>query len=312
MNLAECTPEECPDGSLALIVIYGSLFTNPEPDEVLVVDAATGASIGRPLPPVNGPLMFRSDGRVAISADDGEGGLVLCDPRTGQVQSLLGAGADSAGEVVAQSKNGSRRIELHPHGLVLRDAHKGGIIDRRPPPPFFPHATDSPSLQPATPAFSPDGRLAFLCARAESSQLRETHSVFATHVRSFGLFDTLRGRRVGALAEEFGRAGVAGSGWGPLSGMASRPRRAIADGGHGVVAVEGDVIAVLDRGVVHLRRWPSPVAGSAARIACWVEVITGKELDPAGEIHELSSTAWVERRRRLDDLGGPPQTFDAK
>jgi WD40 repeat protein len=51
---------------------------------------------------------------------------------------------------------------------------------------------------------------------------------------------------------------------------------------------------------------PQPVAGDAARIRLWVEVITSRELDAGGEIAELDAKTWHERWKQLQQLGGPP------
>jgi WD40 repeat protein len=56
-----------------------------------------------------------------------------------------------------------------------------------------------------------------------------------------------------------------------------------------------------------VRRWPvpTPFLGDRSRIVLWMQVATGLELDPAGGVLVLDAAAWQERRRRLDDLGGP-------
>jgi WD40 repeat protein/serine/threonine protein kinase len=56
------------------------------------------------------------------------------------------------------------------------------------------------------------------------------------------------------------------------------------------------------------RLWtvPSPVAGEPERIRLWTELITGKELDDADNVHFLNSDEWRKRRQRLAELGGPP------
>ncbi len=51
---------------------------------------------------------------------------------------------------------------------------------------------------------------------------------------------------------------------------------------------------------------PSPLPGNAERMRCWVEVLTGMELDTEGTIHDLDADALQKRRERLRDLGGPP------
>jgi WD40 repeat protein len=58
--------------------------------------------------------------------------------------------------------------------------------------------------------------------------------------------------------------------------------------------------------IPRLWRVPSPVAGEVERIVLWVQVITGMELDDADVVTPLNVPTWEERRRRLENLGGPP------
>jgi WD40 repeat protein len=51
---------------------------------------------------------------------------------------------------------------------------------------------------------------------------------------------------------------------------------------------------------------PVPIEGDVNRLTLWVQVVTGRELDVAGTLRELDAATWHERRRRLDELGGPP------
>jgi WD40 repeat protein/tRNA A-37 threonylcarbamoyl transferase component Bud32 len=51
---------------------------------------------------------------------------------------------------------------------------------------------------------------------------------------------------------------------------------------------------------------PAPVAGSAQRVRFWVEVVAGMELDSGETVRELSPDALTDRRRQLQQLGGPP------
>jgi tetratricopeptide (TPR) repeat protein len=44
------------------------------------------------------------------------------------------------------------------------------------------------------------------------------------------------------------------------------------------------------------------------RLATWIETLTGLELDQQGGIRVLHTAQWTERRRRLEQLGGPPAT----
>ena len=51
---------------------------------------------------------------------------------------------------------------------------------------------------------------------------------------------------------------------------------------------------------------PAPVPDDFPRLAAWVEAVTGLELDKRGSVRVLDRAAWRERRRRLEQLGGPP------
>jgi Flp pilus assembly protein TadD len=55
-------------------------------------------------------------------------------------------------------------------------------------------------------------------------------------------------------------------------------------------------------------RWgaPAPLPDDVPRLTAWIEATTGLELDEDGSIRVLDREAWLERRRRLEQLGGPP------
>jgi WD40 repeat protein len=61
----------------------------------------------------------------------------------------------------------------------------------------------------------------------------------------------------------------------------------------------------LDR-TARLWRLPAPVAGGVERIRLWVEVLSGKELQPDGAARVLSAEQWQQRQQRLQALGGAP------
>ena len=56
------------------------------------------------------------------------------------------------------------------------------------------------------------------------------------------------------------------------------------------------------------RQWdaPTPLPDDVRRLTAWVEVATAMELDERGSVRVLDGAAWLERRRRLEQLGGPP------
>jgi hypothetical protein len=51
---------------------------------------------------------------------------------------------------------------------------------------------------------------------------------------------------------------------------------------------------------------PVGVGGGVERLACWAQVLTGLELDEGNAPRPLDRPALLERRRRLDELGGRP------
>jgi Flp pilus assembly protein TadD len=58
-----------------------------------------------------------------------------------------------------------------------------------------------------------------------------------------------------------------------------------------------------------LARWwaaPAPLPEDPPRLVAWVEAATGLALDDRGTIRVLDRAAVLERRRRLEQLGGPP------
>jgi WD40 repeat protein/tRNA A-37 threonylcarbamoyl transferase component Bud32 len=73
----------------------------------------------------------------------------------------------------------------------------------------------------------------------------------------------------------------------------------------------GRVLLTGDRdGGLRLWRVPAPLGGDAAHIRLWIEVTSGTELDESGALRPLDLKTWDERRRRLDQLGGPPPGVD--
>jgi WD40 repeat protein len=58
--------------------------------------------------------------------------------------------------------------------------------------------------------------------------------------------------------------------------------------------------------VARLWRVPTPVPGGVERIRLWVELLSGKELQPDGAVRVLSAAQWQLRQQRLQALGGAP------
>jgi WD40 repeat protein/serine/threonine protein kinase len=59
-------------------------------------------------------------------------------------------------------------------------------------------------------------------------------------------------------------------------------------------------------GMARLWTPPPPVGGDPAHVTLWVQVRTGMELDAEGTVQVLPAEVWQERRRQLQERGGPP------
>ena len=94
--------------------------------------------------------------------------------------------------------------------------------------------------------------------------------------------------------------------WGFEDGAVKLQREGIRTLGVGVMALSPDgtrVLATCEGSEARLLRVPSPVVGNVERLALWVQVLTGRELDAGGVVHELDPQTLSERRQRLEQLG---------
>jgi WD40 repeat protein/serine/threonine protein kinase len=86
----------------------------------------------------------------------------------------------------------------------------------------------------------------------------------------------------------------------PLEHGGRWPRASFSPDGSQILLADG-------RGAAQVWRVPpGPLAGECERIVCWVQVVTGMELDSTGGINVLDAPTWQNRRLRLQKLGGPP------
>jgi eukaryotic-like serine/threonine-protein kinase len=86
----------------------------------------------------------------------------------------------------------------------------------------------------------------------------------------------------------------------PLAHQGAVRAVAFSPDGKAVITGSGDNTA---------RLWAfSELPDDLLRLATWVEVVTGLELDEHGAIQTLDNANWRERRERLDRQGGPPET----
>jgi hypothetical protein len=70
---------------------------------------------------------------------------------------------------------------------------------------------------------------------------------------------------------------------------------------------DGKVVAAGGNGrTVRLWAPPEPIDGEVERVALWAEVRTGMALDGHDQVRVIGAAEWGEKRRRLQELGGPP------
>jgi hypothetical protein len=73
------------------------------------------------------------------------------------------------------------------------------------------------------------------------------------------------------------------------------------------VAFRPDGKAILTVSQDQVRSWKiSELPNDLPRMAAWIETITGLELNERSSLHVLDPAAWLQRRDRLGQLGGPP------
>jgi tetratricopeptide (TPR) repeat protein len=91
------------------------------------------------------------------------------------------------------------------------------------------------------------------------------------------------------------------------------PHPATLSGGTTRVAFspDGRFLLTWDFGSAWLWDTPPALPDGVRRLIAWVEVATALELDERGSVHVLDRAAWLERRARLEQLGGPPQANPA-
>jgi len=313
-------------------------------DKVQVRDAATGRPIGKPFPHPNGidhTAFSPDDSRLLTHVKSGKGCLRLWDLATGElVGEPFNRGATHATfspdglRILAGDVNGVVRLwdaatlkclhEFHqhqrlvsrvafsPYGLKFMTGSYDGttqLWDAVTLEPigkplvhqsevkalaFSPNGTqfligfadgtirlwDSETLRPiGTPlqqvkvvcgvAFSPDGSQLLACSIDQTARL----------------WDAATLKPIGPPLEH--------DSWWP----------------HASFSPDGSEILLADRfGTAAIWHAPTgPLAGDYEQIVCWVQVITGMELDPTAGINVLDAPAWQERRRRLQELGGPPE-----
>jgi hypothetical protein len=123
-------------------------------------------------------------------------------------------------------------------------------------------------------AFSPDGNTVLTGCRDNTARL----------------WDASTGQPLGGPMTHLGR---------PITQKSGVEAVAFSPDGKTVATGSGDQTA---------RLWVVATAlpDELERVATWVEVITGLELDELGSARVLDDATWLQRREKLKQLGGPP------
>ena len=261
-------------------------------------DVATGRQVGQTMEHGGGvhEVAFSPDGQTVLTGSQ-DATARLWDAATGRP---LGPPLEHGGVVHSVAFGPDGKTVLTGCGDTMArlwDTATGRLLGQP-----MPHEDPVISV-----AFSPDGR-----------------TIVAGCVQMARLWDTATGRPLGQPLEHSGEvSSVAFSPDGKTVVTGSRDKTArlwdTATGRplgppleHGdsvwFVAFGPDGRSVLMGGERIARVWDAPAAlpDDPPRLAAWAEAATGLELDERGSIRVLDYSAWLERRRYLEQLGGPP------
>jgi WD40 repeat protein/tRNA A-37 threonylcarbamoyl transferase component Bud32 len=249
---------------------------------------------------------------VSVAAWHPRGGRVATACEDGRVRVWdAGSGKQVTGGM--QHREPVLALAFSPDGETLLTGCGDGIArlwsatTGQPRPPSFPHQGPVRAV-----AFSPDAGTVLTADQDGLVRLWDAATGRpAEHVfRYGGLIRTASfspdGRTVLAAGGERDDVGAARL-WDRATGVPLGPALEHR-GGVALAVFSGDGRRLLTGsfdGTARVWDVPAPVPGSPERVACWVEVLTGMELDANGAGRPLGADAWQERRRQLEQLGGP-------
>jgi WD40 repeat protein/serine/threonine protein kinase/tetratricopeptide (TPR) repeat protein len=292
-----------PGATLAINPRTRTILTASSQGVARLWNGATGQPIGIPLdvlaPPATTTAAFSHDGKTLLILGPGNVAR-LWDAASA---TPLGKPFPQPGEIggVTFSPDGRSFLTGHGSGVVqMWDVATGNPIGES-----IPHPGSIDSL-----AYSPDGR-SFLTG-CEDGGARLWDAV----TRSLRLPPLPHLQWVWSVGfNPDGKTLVTGSGngaarlWDATTGMPLGPTLTTSQFNVVGVAFSRDGRNLYTSSDA-VRRFQIPweLPDDLDRIGTWVEVLTGLTLDPKqGSIHVLDNATWLERRARLDQLGGPPE-----
>jgi tetratricopeptide (TPR) repeat protein len=289
--------------SIALSPEGKTILTGGGDNSARLWDAATGQPIGQPMkhPRMVTSVAYSPDGKMILTGCF-DGRARLWDAATGQ---SIGQSMEQPGAVSSVAFNPDGKMILT--GCFDGRARLWDAATGRPIDPVLSHSGAVFSV-----AFSPDGKMILTGSADKTAQrwdaatgqrvgpaLRHSAQIFSVAFSPDGrtiltgssgdkaarLWDTATGQPIGAPmphpSEEYSLLSVAFS-------------------------PDGRFLLTSAYSTARLWDAPAPLPADLPRLAAWVETATGLEMDEQGSIRGLDGDAWRERRRRLEQLGGPP------
>jgi WD40 repeat protein/serine/threonine protein kinase/tetratricopeptide (TPR) repeat protein len=275
-----------------------TILTGSEGQTARLWDVATGRPLGQPMECENwaNSRSFSPDGKMFLTGGGEDGTARLWDAATGRP--LRSLEHSHTVQSVAFSPDSKTILT----GCWDKMARLWDAATGRPLGQPMPH--DDPV---GLVAFSPDGK-----------------TILTGSGNTTRLWDAMTGRPLGppqehsvlALRAAFspdGRTILAQSSdetvrlWDVATGRPIGPPLKLWDYVQ-VVAFSPDGRSLLAGGSRTARIWdaPAPLPDDPPRLAAWVEAAIRLRLDDRGSIQVLDGSAWLERRRWLESLGGPP------
>jgi WD40 repeat protein/serine/threonine protein kinase len=277
----------------------GTTLVTASDNIVRLWDAATGQPRGAPMMHQGSvaAIVFSPDGKTLVTS--GMGGPTLWDAATGQP---LGPFLKHPNQVspVAFSPDGKTMIT----GCKDKTAQLWDTATGQPRGPALPHQDQVKSV-----AFSPDGKTVFTASGNNTGQFWDV----ATH-RPVGPALAHRGGFSSVAFSPDSKTVVLGSRdntaqlWHAATGQPLGPLLTH-QGPVWSVAFRSDGKTVVTASEDHTARlWdvPATLPDELERIATWVQVLTGLELDEYGATRVLDSATWLRRRETLKQQGGLP------